>query len=478
MLVLRCLVSFLIILGVTSFNYSSVSLFIADGNVDGEYVLPSDSTSPTKDSFNPGIVRVNTRLFNTIFRFDSDPWFIYSVASNGSLEMSVRNMSLPSARSLRNIVTFTFIPKLNSLKVEVTYNDLVEKGSVVLYRNPHQLLQRHCQTGNIFYGEWLYDKRNLNVMSYPSELASLCPHLTDSVVADWIQKAGHFPHRPKNHITQAFFYPYDNCYTFPFAKSLSLYQSLRQKRFPHIVVVGDSLSKQLEVGLRCDYEFVFRVPPDPTTEVASVWHPYLRQDFPCSHLCNGTSHPNTAIVRGEFKNNSAFCNNCAHYKKNISPTDWTMNKHLFSFIYRLPTDMDILVLNCGAWYSWWKGMDNSTQEFREMLLLMRPHLQSLKDRHPDVSIFWFSLPSVVHHHNPGYEHHLFSEKNKVARSILSTVVGLTFIDSEELSLGRHLRENITADGMHWVNPGSFAIPSFAIEKMMHLYVTERLSNNK
>ena len=66
-------------------------------------------------------------------------------------------------------------------------------------------------------------------------------------------------------------------------------------------------------------------------------------------------------------------------------------------------------------------------------------------------------------------HNTFHLKDKIAREALDPQEGVTFINTTRATAPRkRLDPLVTIDGMHWCNPGSTAIPTFTMERILHM----------
>jgi hypothetical protein len=460
--------------------------FPINGSVDGEYFIDRNSS---KLSWNSSAkILVNTVLYKIIFRFENDFSFIYTANMSTSYN-SVVIPFLPLSS-----VELSFFPEINQLRLEIKGSAWNSTSSLVFHRDsPALITHRYCHEGNAFLGRWSYGKHNETVPPFIAELEYLCPLLVQTDFTDLRMGVNNHPiPRTPSIVLESFFYPYDDCYSLPFQKSVAMYQKLTGKDFPLICMTGDSLGRQIHTALRCNFEFLFHRAPDVKAEIIYQWQPYLRADFPCAECC--PDHPNyvnNTVVHGSatVKPKCKFCGNCRIFKKNvnISRNGWIENKHLFSaWVSSLPPDLELLLLDCGAWYATYEGMSNSNVEYLELLTLLKPHLHALMQSRPHLSIFWIGLPPMITLVNPDYDHQEFSERNKMAKALFSTI-GITYIDVEnfaserkvrELSMSRERFSHVSGDHLHWYGPGSFSIPSMIVERILHLFVMKLLSEQR
>ena len=96
------------------------------------------------------------------------------------------------------------------------------------------------------------------------------------------------------------------------------------------------------------------------------------------------------------------------------------------------------------------------------------------------NIFWVGNTPMI----PGvprdmkYGHSRFHAKDILTQNALLHHKGITFLDAHQALLERKLADPlITADGLHWCNPGKEAVPVFIAERVLHLLAIEMMSRS-
>lgn len=231
------------------------------------------------------------------------------------------------------------------------------------------------------------------------------------------------------------------CNVLPLKESLHALQAHGTK----ITYVGDSLSMQPYISLRCASEW-FHVPK--YQDISFQVDVFLRGDIPCDPRCltdpafrnNNTIHPlRHPCFACRDKDPRIFVNYAS------SPEEWH---------HKLPNATTALIIGSGAWYNSFKGIINSTVTYTETLSVLGPILQDLK-RTRNIETFWQGLPphnmnlSTANSSMWGYEWIYYPEKDALAKSILEPY-GVVFIDTDKLTKERKARDPlVAADGLHW-----------------------------
>eukprot|EP01040_Poterioochromonas_malhamensis_P009665 gene9665-10492_t len=299
----------------------------------------------------------------------------------------------------------------------------------------------YCDASTIFQGVW-----HTGAIHYQSYEA-YCPQLYNSIPEN--KRPWYFYTSP-DPFKLSYFYPNDGCYTLPLNKSLEVYKSLTGKDYPNWRFIGDSLGRQIDITARCEFESIFShsfldnsIFNSPT---------FLRSD----NSYNQTSHKYTFTTP---------YHSYSHDK---------MKKEVFSWMYHLPHDLDFVVLNTGAWYSIFHlNTPQATLNFTETIFRLLPHLEHFMEKNPSTTVFWLGLPST-RESNAQYGWDEFETRNQIIKHFLEPL-GVIYFDMEAFGGGRKsIGDKILRDEIHWVCPGTFSIPSFAFERILHLHVMRML----
>jgi hypothetical protein len=189
-----------------------------------------------------------------------------------------------------------------------------------------------------------------------------------------------------------------------------------------------------------------------------------------------------------------LCDGCRNGAR-ISIHDYDLNS-----IWRrhITPEIDYLVLNMGAWYSYYSHVLNSTARYEEALrLVIIPTVTRLLAERPKLRIFWTDIPPYVKKYAfnaylanlteclraengtcydsfgnvtncteaeviqlvrdyyrsersvEAFEWHLMEEKNELARKYLSGS-GVYYVNTRPALLPRKIADPmVTTDGLHW-----------------------------
>jgi hypothetical protein len=99
--------------------------------------------------------------------------------------------------------------------------------------------------------------------------------------------------------------------------------------------------------------------------------------------------PAMKLFTGNIRNKCDACKD--GIRRHI--TNYTLNSN---WTKHIPSNTDFLVLNMGAWYSYFGSIMNSTDRYEETLrLVLVPAVQQLRILSPKLKIFWMDLPPFV-----------------------------------------------------------------------------------
>lgn len=143
-------------------------------------------------------------------------------------------------------------------------------------------------------------------------------------------------------------------------------------------------------------------------------------------------------------------------------------------------DNEILLLDNGVWYNPYHDCFNGSAVLNESIEVIKMQLEYLKSRNHNLTIFWLGNPPTVESFNAPddivkyYAFDEFATRDEFVMSVLQPI-GVIFLDVIHFSkeIKAHC-PSIAHDYLHWSNPGSFSIPSFLLERMLHLYVLQFL----
>lgn len=174
---------------------------------------------------------------------------------------------------------------------------------------------------------------------------------------------------------------------------------------------------------------------------------FLRSDIPCDPRC---------ATDPELRSQKVFLHPCWACKADGIRRDFGLYlQDTEAWHHKLPVqDTAAIVMGSGAWYNAFKGVINSTETYAETLRAVGPILQDLKSTR-DIDVFWVGLPphifntTTTNQSTYGYEWIFFSDKDAIAKSIL-TPFGVTFVDTSVLTKPRKMKDPyVAADGIHW-----------------------------
>jgi hypothetical protein len=334
------------------------------------------------------------------------------------------------------------------------------------------ILDNLCLITAFFAGRWLLD--NGTVLNQNNWLA--CPKTLDFVNAYsdiWNPKVTLANH-PGSYscynktIHRAILSPLDNCHLLNISSSMRLLSRRRSKR-KRIMFIGDSLIAQTFITAKC-YQEIFSL---YELQLELITDPFLRNDLPCQSDCfwNATFRD----IHRPLWNNPCFAcpdgilYNFTEFLK--SPKAW-MN--------RIPSDTFAIILGSGPWYNDWKGIQNSNQVFQQTLQMITPIIKDWINTRK-LLVIWQGLPpmrSAASFGNSQFRYWFdwdgFPTKDHLAQRLLEPL-GVYFFNVSGLLKVRKFRDrNISADDLHWCNPGLDTVPTFLYQLLLHIMVTSTI----
>lgn len=253
----------------------------------------------------------------------------------------------------------------------------------------------------------------------------------------------------------------DNCRVFKLIESIHmLYKHYGRKVVVHYI--GDSISRQQYEALSCEIE---RLRLTNYIEISYEQNLSLQYDSFCDRDCysNRTFYENEIAL---FFNRCMTCNmsyNSYEEQKKALETmpHWTDT---------IPTRSDIIIMNSGAWYS---------------SLTAKDYLQKLKKINEEVNVsarriskagkvlVWSAFPPTLLSHFVGAD---FDVKHRIAEDAMANS-DVTFIKLNHTIARRfHADPGIAQwDGIHFVNPNPYSLPTFVATIHLHTIVQRHVS---
>lgn len=137
---------------------------------------------------------------------------------------------------------------------------------------------------------------------------------------------------------------------------------------------------------------------------------------------------------------------------------------------KIPKDTNMLILNTGAWYNRYQGVENSALVYEETMTLLKPIIQQFLAN--GTVVVWVPLPwnfDESREKPDSYEWKAFVQRNELAKRDLMKI-GVIYLDGVEWA--NHFRRlndsHASPDGLHSCNPGPTGIPSFINQAVFHL----------
>jgi hypothetical protein len=245
----------------------------------------------------------------------------------------------------------------------------------------------------------------------------------------------------------------------------------------NVLFVGDSVGGQVFAALDCALNTRKLSKLINLTYVLEV---FFRRDIPCHLNCTLPGLAGEEFRRVENPTFKGRCGNCKDgIRKSIH--DYGTNS---VWLNTIPANTDYLVLNMGAWYSYYSHVINSTARYEETLnFVLVPALRLLKKTRPNLQIYWIDLPpfigtNITARYPPpkflenatselekifffrelykyfrafeeSFEWHLMAEKNELAQVLLSPI-GVQFMNTTAALFTRKaMNPMVSTDGLHW-----------------------------
>ncbi len=420
-------------------NSFKVDKFIAEligkHNPDGEYRSVDGSSS----------ISVNTRLSSTIFS-QSNTSSIRVVSMKNILDSHLWNQNLTDqGLPACSKVHFSFQENFHQLtfRIKNCTGEVVER---IQYKRAQDWSEmNYCKASNIFDGVWR------TAAFHHENYTTRCPRLYNNIPDEKKQWTFYPALGP---FKVSYFYTNSGCYTLPLKKSLEVFRHLKGREYPNWRFIGDSLVRQIDFTGRCELEHLFPRSFSYFNVSAENELPFFRAD---DQIHNITGKRTFTTPHHPYYH-------------------WRENKHIFSWLYHLHEDIDILVLDTGAWYSpYHLDTPESTANFTETIVRFLPHLETFMKKNSHVTVFWLGLPLMAEMIRD-YAWDQFQIRNHLVRHLLEPF-GVIYFDMERFGGERKkIGDLVSRDTLHWVSPGTFTIPSFAMERMIHLHVMRVLQN--
>lgn len=372
---------------------------------------------------------------------------------------------------------------------------------------PDEIISNLCTLDEIYNGTWIYGKRlssfddtlmrttmirdsmikNISLLSssyifnHSNEifngLYDTCPKTFQSIMQSIHLKDQLFKYSCKYYYN-ATYYTNNKCTILNPQESLQLFYHFKVKYqhhvvFPKITVVGDSLSGQMYIAMKCMMESFSTI-----SKIDYLLELFYLPNVPCSDQC-------LSDVTFREKNKASIINPCAACSDGIK-RNFSVNRIFHKsfkkdyWFNKITPDTRILILGGGSWFNYYKGVINSTETYKEMLVLIGKLVMTLKhERIRGLEVYWIDLPPIIPGSQnkvyPEYEWDNFQNKNELANKILPQY-GINVLNTNKALFSRkahdiHVSEPST---LHWCNPGSSSVPSFQVTTILHLYVRSLL----
>jgi len=414
------------------------------------------------------------------------------------------------------IIEIVVILLLLLLNTSISINNVINNNNITIRHsnsNRYQVfpsvevLTKLCNVNDIYNGTWIYGNRlslsddsdirasiirnsmhnNISILSSLSSslynytndifngLYNQCPNTFNNIMNSHL-KDQLYKYSCK-HYLNATYYTNNNCIILNQLESLKLYHHFKIKShhhfvIPKIIIVGDSLSGQLYIALKCILE----------SNNINIKLDYLLELFYLPHIpCN-----DQCLYDNDFRQKNAIniINPCAACPSGIRK-NFTLDKIYYKnftkdyWYNKVTPDTRILVLGGGSWFNYYRGFINSTDTYKQMLLFVGKLVLKIKhERIRSLEVYWIDLPPIIPGFNkvyPEYEWGNFQEKNDLAKQILPNY-GIHVLDTSHALYSRK-RDDISISEpstLHWCNPGQESVPTFIATTILHLYTRTML----
>ena len=312
-------------------------------------------------------------------------------------------------------------------------------------------------------GHWCYSRT--------SEKAGFdgCP-LTEASLSEIRALLDHKRQYSSGTMKTAYFFPADRC-ALPHVET-SITAILQHTQSYHLHFIGDSLSLQQGVGLRCELEQI-SASLYSKVQITLRGDPTLRKGLLCHTECKQASDFLT-YEAARFPSKCADCLNGREDREYIERRKMGAGAGGF-WVDEVPADVDALVFNSGSWYtpSWGFADDaHAMAEYKRTLELLVADLQPFLSPSPKkkkrVMVMFVLLPIDPRPQAAFWSRDYFPLKNSLARAILEPA-GVFVIDAVNVSLARLSHDpNITIDYLHWRSPSATSVVSLISRLMLSI----------
>jgi hypothetical protein len=391
--------------------------------------------------------------------------------------------------------------ELNENIINDKNNDIIDSIKLDIGDNIKNL----CNINDIFDGTWNYkgeDDHGVNINHYSVlgdtynnvnislENYGHCPNVYNYISSHWALN-DQIDKYSCHSYSKAIYSPKNKCKILSLNDTSTYFHNIYDSK--HIVsVLGDSLSGQYYIALRCSLEALhlnYNIDSYYNVEL------FYRPDLPCDETC---------LINKTFRDEEIpkFRNQCLACRDGIlhPMSEYSLNSDKIpdtNWLKLIPKNTKILVLGGGAWFNYFHGLINATQTYIEALHYIGPFLKDFKVSY-GMDVYWMSLPPVFYNDlingftnstnnrttplnyvEKQYEWQLFEEKNILAKQILITY-DVTVLDTWKAMLDRKHHDINIAEGvggrLHWCNPGPYSIPVWLNQLVFHLHIQKQLFN--
>ena len=406
------------------------------------------------------------------------------------------------------IITVILIDYNNSLKMNYTIRGHRNKSNKYSIFPPDEIISNLCTLDEIYNGTWTYNNRlssiddsnlrttiirdsmikNISITSSSyttfnhsngifNGLYNSCPKTFQTIMQTVYLKDQLFKYSC-NYYYNATYHTNNKCTILNPQESLQLFYHFKVKYQHHVVppkimIVGDSLSGQMYITLKCMMEsFNIMSKIDYSLEL------FYLPNIPCSDQC-------LTDIKFREKNVANIINPCAAcpdgIKQNFSINNIFFKSFKKDYWYnKITPETRILILGGGSWFNYYKGVINSTETYKEMLMFVGKLVLVLKhEKIRGLEVYWIDLPPIIpgtqNKVYPKYEWDDFQNKNDLASKILPAY-GIHVLNTNKAVYSRKAHDIYVSEPstLHWCNPGSFSVPYFQGTSILHLYIRSLL----